>query len=191
MTFRLKTPVHFTYGAAALRDHAPPPYHAAMRRICPTRPAAMCILTLLVCCAAGGCSFDRRWRNLSRDASATPQTSSMGLADPLAGRWEGKWVSEQTGHSGQLRAIVDRVDANTYHIDYDAWFFGVLRYTHGMNVTATRETGADAIRFQGEENLGSLAGVYRYDGTADGRAFKSTYQSKDDHGTFEMKRPTE
>jgi hypothetical protein len=176
----------------------------------------VCAVTLLtICISSIGCSFDRRWRAMSREAWAKPSAvastpapadaptdapanaseiaPASASAEPLAGRWEGTWKSDQNGHSGRLRAIVDRVDANTYRIEYDGWFFGILRYTHGMNVTATpAPDGGTTIRFNGEEDLGALAGgVFRYDGTADGAAFKSTYQSKDDHGRFEMKRPTE
>jgi hypothetical protein len=169
--------------------------------------AAAAAALLAICLSSVGCSFDRRWRAMSREAWAQPSavaaTAALSAApatapasasvDPLAGRWEGTWKSEHNGHSGRLRAIVDRVDANAYRIEYDGWFFGILRYTHGMNVTATpAPDGGKTIRFSGEEDLGALAGgVYRYDGTADGTEFKSTYQSKDDHGRFEMKRPTE
>jgi hypothetical protein len=101
-------------------------------------------------------------------------------------------VSEQDGHSGRLRAIVTRADGDTYRIEYDGWFFGILRFTHGMNVTATHAADGSTVRFEGHEDLGGLAGgVYRYDGTADGQQFKSTYQSSEDHGRFEMRRPQE
>jgi hypothetical protein len=148
----------------------------------------------LLACAAGGCSFDRRWRQISHEAWATSSavaTTAPASADPLAGRWDGKWVSERDGHSGHLRAIVDRVDGgDTYHIEYDGWFFGILRFTHGMNVTATRAAEGTTVHFEGQEDLGALAGgIYRYDGAADGREFKSTYQSNADHGRFEMHRP--
>jgi hypothetical protein len=155
----------------------------------------MVLMIALFACAASGCSFDRRWRQLSHEAwaqNSAVATTAPAPADPLAGRWDGKWVSEQDGHSGRLRAIVTRVDGETYHIEYDGWFFGMLRFTHGMNVIATRAADGNAIHFEGREDLGSLAGgVYRYDGAADGREFKSTYQSSEDHGRFEMRRPEE
>ena len=44
------------------------------------------------------------------------------LADRLAGRWDGEWVSEASGNSGRLRAIISPVDEKTYHVDYDATF---------------------------------------------------------------------
>jgi hypothetical protein len=151
------------------------------------------VMMAVFSCAVGGCSFDRRWRQLRHESWAKTSavaTTAPASADPLAGRWDGKWVSEQDGHSGRLRAIVDRVDGDTYHIEYDGWFFGILRFTHGMNVTTTRATDGNAVHFEGQEDLGGLAGgVYRYDGTADGQQFKSTYQSSADHGHFDMRRP--
>jgi hypothetical protein len=149
-------------------------------------PQSKLAIVLLLMLSAGGCSFDRQWRTLAH----APTTTSTSTGDPLAGRWDGKWTSEQNGHSGRLRAIVTPVDADTYHIDYDARFLGIMRFTHGMNVTAARE--GEAVKFEGREDLGGLAGgVYRYNGTADGREFISTYESKDDHGRFEMRRPKE
>src|SRR4051794_12553154 len=108
------------------------------------RAPAFFLLVLLA--STGGCAFDRKWLTLAHE---TPEPAPA-AADPLAGRWEGKWVSEQDGHSGRLRAICTRaaVGGQTYHIEYDAYFLGILRFTHGMNVTATRE--GDTVKFQGQ-----------------------------------------
>jgi hypothetical protein len=52
------------------------------------------------------------------------------------------------------------------------------------------EKSDHVLRFEGEADLGWLAGgVYRYDGQATPASFFSTYKSKYDHGTFQMKRP--
>jgi hypothetical protein len=160
------------------------------------RTKVISVLLIGVAALSGGCAFDRKWLKLGEEARASKPamaipTTTPASTDPLAGRWEGKWQSEQNGHSGRLRAIATRVDAGTYHIDYDAYFMGIFRFTHGMNVSATRADDAGAaLRFEGQEDIGPLAGgVYHYTGTADGQAFTSTYQSNDDHGRFEMKRP--
>jgi hypothetical protein len=157
------------------------------------RLVALLLLACLLLPAAGGCAFDRDWRRLKRaqfaaaNSEAPPATQP---ADALAGRWEGKWVSEKNGHKGKLRAIIRPVDDTTYRVEYDATFLGVLRFDHGMNLAAARQPDG-TVSFEGQEDLGSLAGgVYRYKGSADGRAFTSTYESKYDHGTFEMTRPT-
>ncbi len=62
-----------------------------------------CRLGVLVCLAAvfslAGCStFERDWR----DARLTPR-----LQDDLAGRWEGTWRSEATGHNDHTWAVID------------------------------------------------------------------------------------
>ena len=160
------------------------------------RPAATLVLLLAVC--AGGCAFDREWRRLNRAqfAATAKTTTAPADADPLAGRWEGRWVSERNGHAGKLRAIVKPIDATAYRVDYDAMYMGVLRFGYGMKLTAAREPGRDGngdgerVAFEGQENLGPLAGgVYRYKGVADGRTFTATYESRHDHGRFEMTRP--
>ena len=55
-----------------------------------------------------------------------------------------------------------------------------------IEMTVKRE--GDRIVFEGEQDLGALAGgVYRCKGDIQGDQFKATYESKHDHGTFEMK----
>lgn len=138
-------------------------------------------LTIFLAGLSAGCGFDRNWRNLSR--SGAPPT------DALAGRWEGKWVSEQNGHTGKLRAILTRVDESHYRADFDAMFFAVLRAGYSISLTA-KPQAEGTISFEGKENLGALAGgVYRYNGSANGEAFHATYTASVDRGTFEMKRP--
>ena len=153
-----------------------------------TRSLVIMLLSATALLSAGGCAFDRDWRRMKRaDFAATDVTAKP--SDPLAGRWEGRWVSASNGHNGKLRAIVTPVDANTYRVEYDAMFFAFLRAGYGTNLTATRQPDGK-INFEGQEDLGKLAGgVYRYRGSADGKSFTSTYESSYDHGTFEMTRP--
>ena len=121
---------------------------------------------------------------------AAPATRQAADADPLAGRWEGRWVSERNGHAGKLRAIVKPIDATAYRVDYDAMYMGVLRFGYGMKLRAAPHDESRKVAFEGEENLGALAGgVYRYKGVADGQTFTATYASRYDHGRFEMTRP--
>jgi hypothetical protein len=139
-----------------------------------------------------GCSFDRKWRAAKRaEAAFVPTTLAVTPpTDPLAGRWQGKWVSKSNGHSGGLRAIITRVDDHTYRADFDASYMAILRFGYGMQLNAKRDPDGE-IAFEGNENLGSLAGgEYQYNGTADGTTFDATYKSSADHGTFQMTRPT-
>lgn len=143
---------------------------------------------LLILLVLTGCSFDRQWRNMAH-AKLVEGTAATEPSDALAGRWEGKWVSEQSGHSGRLRAIIKPVNGETYHVSYDARYMGILRFGYGMDLSASRGTDGK-IAFEGQENLGAIAGgMYRYKGTADGTTFHSTYESSADHGYFEMSRP--
>ena len=136
-----------------------------------------------------GCTFDRQWRNLAR-AQAVAGAPATQASDPMAGRWEGKWVSERTGHRGRLRAIITPVNATTYRVRYDATYMAVLRFGYGMDLTTSRAAEGATTTFEGQEDLGALAGgMYRYKGTADGTKFHSTYESGNDNGYFEMARP--
>ncbi len=151
--------------------------------LCPTPPLLWLVLLLPL---LGGCTFDRQWRQLVREQMSLPATQH---SDPLAGRWEGTWVSDRSGHSGSLRAIIAPTGETTYHVDFDAMFFAVLRAGYSLELTTTPATNG-ATSFRGEKDLGRLAGgVYRYAGSADGRAFNATYESGADNGRFQMTRP--
>lgn len=113
----------------------------------------------------------------------------MEANDGLAGRWVGTWNSERSNHKGTLRAIITPVDKTTYRAHFDATYLGLLRFGYSMNLSAQPDD-AGHIRFMGEEDIGALAGgLYRYEGTTDGRTFESAYQSKNDQGRFHMTRP--
>ena len=143
-------------------------------------------LSLLV--GATGCSsFNREWR----EAGNKPAPASS-----LAGRWEGRWQSEANGHNDQLRAIITTADTNHHDVKFDAAFkhWLTLFITIHADYTVRMESSAatNGVTFRGSEDLGWLSGgVYTYEGRADGTNFFSTYKSKYDWGTFEMKRPGE
>ena len=155
------------------------------------------VIGLVALLALTGCSFDRNWRAMKRAQLAETGTTTP-WADPLAGRWQGRWVSDVNGHSGGLRAIITYVPQTVtldrhYRADFDASYMGILRFGYGMNLVAKsgRSPTGGPVSFHGEEDLGSMAGgVYRYNGTTDGTTFNATYESKDDKGRFEMTRPS-
>ena len=165
-------------------------YDARMPRSRLSRSGYASLLPLVLLLAApmlGGCAFDRNWRRMVREQAAAAPSAETG--DALAGRWEGKWVSEKSGHTGSLRAIITPVDETRYHVDFDAMFFAVLRAGYAVDLSATQDAKG-VTSFRGEKDLGGLAGgVYRYAGTADGQSFNATYESGADNGRFEMKRP--
>ena len=159
------------------------------------RAIAGSVIGLLILFGGTGCSFDRNWRAMKR-AELVDSAPTAAPADRLAGRWEGRWVSDANGHSGGLRAIITYVPQKLtvdqhYRAEFDASYLGFLRFGYGMTLVAKPGQGvAGPVTFQGKEDLGSMAGgVYRYNGTADGRTFNATYEAKDDRGQFLMSRP--
>ncbi len=138
---------------------------------------------------AGGCAFDRQY-NVAK-AQSQPEHDITGV-------WQGRWVSEATGHSGKLRCIVTPLPDEDGSLTpegkrrYKAWFHAtwaaVLSGTYHIELIA--EPKADTVHFAGSADLGWLAGgVYETEGQATGERWESTYRSKHDHGRFEMTRP--
>jgi hypothetical protein len=139
----------------------------------------------LVLVLTGCSSFNREWRQ----AATQPPTTTG-----ITGRWEGRWKSEANGHNDKLRAIITAVDTNHYdvkfHAAYKNWITLYLTVHFGYTVRMETKPENEGLKFRGSEDLGFLAGgVYTYEGRADATNFFSTYKSKYDWGTFEMKRP--
>jgi hypothetical protein len=139
----------------------------------------------LVLVLTGCSSFNREWRQ----AATQPPTTTG-----ITGRWEGRWKSEANGHNDKLRAIITAVDTNHYdvkfHAAYKNWSTLYLTVHFGYTVRMETMPGQEGLKFRGSEDLGFLAGgVYTYEGRADATNYFSTYKSKYDWGTFEMKRP--
>ena len=134
-----------------------------------------------------GCSaFNYEWRQAARKPVPT---------NDIAGPWEGRWISNASGHEDKLRALITSVDSNHYDVKFHAAYksetFKFITVQFGYTVRMeTRSRAHDGVAFHGSENLGALAGgVYTYEGNATATNFFSTYKSKYDHGTFQMKRP--
>lgn len=109
-------------------------------------------------------------------------------ADLLAGTWEGAWEDEDGNEGGALRCIATRRADGTYDAEFHATFAKVLASTQQARLTVV-ERGAE-WRFQGEADLGLLGGgVYRYDGSANGKRFMCSYTSSYYNGRFRMVRP--
>ena len=147
-------------------------------------PAAYPTWQLVLCIAAlciGGCSsFDRDY-----DAAAT--TRPVGPTD-ITGRWHGIWQSDASGHNGDLRCLVTRLNRNVYHARYAAVFLSIFHFEYEMNLTAAQQ--GQWVQFNGDADLGAMAGgVYHYEGHADSIGFFATYQCTGDRGRFTLKRP--
>jgi hypothetical protein len=126
-----------------------------------------------------GCStFERDWRAMAgrRAVDALP-----------VGRWQGHWSSESNGHRGKLRCLVDSAGSNRFSARFRAIYAGFIPYEHTIVLTGVDRNGL--WRFEGEEDLGWLAGgVYRFDGEASPDRFFTRYTSASERGVFELRR---
>ena len=135
------------------------------------------ILAVLVL-AAGCCGFDREWKR----AGVEPK-----VAEGLAGRWQGAWVSEKNGHHGKLRCLVTPGTNNVYQARFHAKYWKIFSF--GYEVPLEAQCGSGTCRFEGQADLGALAGgVYRYKGEVAGTNWQSSYTSRYDRGSFRMDR---
>ena len=135
------------------------------------------MLPLLLAC---GCStFNRDWKKAAQHP--TPIES-------IEGRWEGQWLSEVNMHTGKLRCVITRESDDCYAARFQATYAKFFGFSYTVSLEIQRHYGGWEVN--GEEDLGKLAGgVYYYEGRASATNFFSTYRSKYDHGTFEMRRP--
>jgi hypothetical protein len=127
-----------------------------------------------------GCStFNREWK--STVAASLP-------TNDIQGPWQGSWHSTANGHEDQLRCIIKTRSDGLYDARFDARYKKIFTfdYTARLNVQRTN----NQFQFQGAADLGWWAGgAYHYKGEASPTNFPSVYESKYDHGTFQMQRP--
>lgn len=98
-------------------------------------------------------------------------------------------MSEVNGHAGRLRALLTPTGEHTYRARFHARYAGLFTFGYTVELRATNEASGVAL-FTGAADLGKLAGgVYRYAGRADATNFQATYESRFDHGRFELRRP--
>jgi hypothetical protein len=105
----------------------------------------------------------------------------------VTGRWSGEWISERSGHHGELRCVLDPSSATEYRAYFHAKFSKLFRVGYVTTLKA-EETGGH-VSLRGEEDLGSLAGgIYRCEGEATTTAFNCRYSCKYDQGVFRLAR---
>ena len=127
-----------------------------------------------------GCSsFHKEWKAAMNRPVPT---------NSIEGPWAGDWRSDKNGHHGSLRCVVTKTSETAYRAHFRAHFWKIFRYTYAATLNGTETNGVVALR--GEANLGKLAGgVYKYEGKATPTDFQSNYESKYDHGHYQMARP--
>ena len=132
---------------------------------------------LLVAWLCGCSTFNGDWRQAA--VPLEPENS-------LAGRWEGRWTSEEGGHHGGLRCLMTRESDSSYQARFRATYGRLLHFGYTARLEMQRHD--IGWEFDGEADLGKLGGVYYYEGRATPTNLISTYRSKYDHGIFELKR---
>lgn len=147
-------------------------------------PRSLLAFALLALCFLSGCAsreFNRSWR----------QANSGGELSGIAGSWEGTWMSEATGHHGDLRCVVTPSEDNAGICDFRYWASWSKVVCGEFDVAYAVRAGDDGqYRVSGEKDLGKLGGgLYSHTGVATSEQFEATYRSKDDHGVFKMIRP--
>ena len=123
-------------------------------------------------------AFLAQWREYEK--TAKPR-------DGLAGRWVGEWISQLSGHHGELKCVLSQVAPTVYRAYFYATFSKFFRVGYVTDLNATQVDGQ--TRLAGEQDLGALAGgVYRCEGTATGTNFECRYSCKYDQGIFRLTR---
>ena len=146
------------------------------------RAAAFGALAAVVCGCLSGCSsFERAWKK----AAGAPVSQNG-----IAGRWTGRWESEENHHGGALRCIVTEQTNGVQLARFHARYKRLFNLTFGYTVPLETVRAGDGMDFHGVASLGWYAGgLYHYEGRANATNFFSTYSCKYDHGTFRMERP--
>lgn len=128
-----------------------------------------------------GCSqFGSQWNALS---------SQNRPASGIEGRWEGTWVSDASGHSGQLLAAIRNTGGDRELASFSATYGDIIHFAYDTPMVARQRDGMTF--FAGHEDLTILAGgVYHYDGHARADQLFCTYRSKYDYGHFSLRRVT-
>ncbi|MCB1276108.1 hypothetical protein [Prosthecobacter sp.] len=141
------------------------------------------LMTLLPSC---GFAFRSAWKN-------APVTSGVD------GKWKGTWLSDETGHHGNLRCVVGDFDsylpvqgavkgAKPMQFFYHATWKSILSGSYKASHNVQKQKDGTFV-FKGEHKMPDWAGgLYHYEGTIKGDEFKANYRCSMDHGTYTMKR---
>jgi hypothetical protein len=147
---------------------------------------AVLLLWTLVATTSCSIPYNRAWNKAAAISASNPHPHSN-----LSGAWQGTWRSEGTGHHGKLRAIAtpDPSQPNAWTFRYHATWAKILSGGYHAHHLAHQQAD-NTYRISGEQDLGKIfGGTFKYDGIATPTHFKASYQSKADHGVFELSRP--
>jgi hypothetical protein len=123
-------------------------------------------------------AFHREWQRYTALANRN---------DSVEGRWAGEWVSEVSGHRGELKCVLVPVASGKYRAFFHAGFSKLFRVGYVTDLQVEQRDGR--ITLAGQEDLGALAGgIYRCEGEIREAAFNCHYSCQYDQGLFRLKR---
>ena len=112
---------------------------------------------------------------------------AVNTATSVQSRWVGEWVSNVSGHHGELKCILTIVRPGELEARFLGTFRRIFRVAYAVHLNA--KDIPEGFQLKGQNDLGSLAGgIYQYEGEVTVAEFKCTYRSDHDHGVFRMKR---
>ena len=139
---------------------------------------AFWVATVAAMCSCS--SFNSAWR----------QAVTESYGDSLSGPWEGRWVSDASGHEGRLRCLVSPDPEHQANYQFRYWAQWGLFSGQFATSYPVEEAAPGRWQFSGDSDLGRLAGVYRHEGEATATDLRATYtSSKGDRGTMVLGRP--
>ncbi|HTL17790.1 MAG TPA: hypothetical protein VL793_11170 [Patescibacteria group bacterium] len=123
-------------------------------------------------------AFRREWQRFEK----TPAKPNS-----VEGHWSGEWVSDISGHRGELKCVLVPISADKYRAFFHAGFSKLFRVAYATELNLQRKDGHTSL--VGQQDLGSLAGgVYRCEGEIRGTNFNCKYSCKYDQGIFRLHR---
>ena len=123
------------------------------------------LVSFLAFFLAGCSSFNREWKS----ALGQPPRSNS----DISGAWEGRWLSAGNGHTGKLRGVFTKTDAEHYNVHFHATFWKIFHATYQVPLKYEEKNGEFLLT--GEQDLGKLSGgVYKYEARATPAQFSST-----------------
>lgn len=109
--------------------------------------------------------------------------------DDMSGRWEGEWVSTETGHRGSLRAVIEASTPERWRCWFRGGYAKIFRACYATDLHVAR-LGDDRYTFSGKSDLGWAAGGgYEVDGQGSATELVFRYRSRLDQGEFRLRRP--
>jgi hypothetical protein len=147
-------------------------------------------LILLTCLSSCGSEFRKAWNQPTPCTFMLPTSADATTVSQVAGKWEGTWLSEASGHHGELRCVVDCKKGKPgdheffYHATWKNFLSGSYKAIHTV-----QKQKDGTYTFKGEHKMPDWAGgLYHYEGTIRGEEFKANYRCSMDNGTYTMKR---